>query len=249
VTGSPDIALEVLANPWALARRVAERLITLTAAEGRVFSVALSGGTTPRLLYEYLADPQCRDRLPWSRIHWFWGDERFVPHDDARSNYHMVQEAMLSRVPAPAANIHAIPTEGLTPEAAAAVYERDLRAFHETERGGSNSPLFDVVLLGLGTDGHTASLFPGSSALEERNHWVAAVTDAGNTARITLTYPALENVGHAAFLVTGAEKETILARLKHGDTALPAARFRPASGTLQVFADLAAAGQGAAVTR
>jgi 6-phosphogluconolactonase len=234
--------LKILGDPAALSRRVAEWMLEVaTATEGR-FAVSLSGGSTPRLLYRDLAEPPYRDAFPWPRVHWFWGDERFVPPDDALSNYRMVREALLSRAPIPAANIHPVPTEGLDPEAAAATYEHELKSFYGAERLDPARPLFDVTLLGLGEDGHTASLFPGTAVLAERGRWVAAVIGAKSEARITLTYPALESSRHAAFLVAGDGKQAMLSRLLRGDERLPAARLHPA-GTLWVFADVAAAGQ------
>jgi 6-phosphogluconolactonase len=242
MTRPPEARLEILADPEALARRVAEWLLSEAVSKDGVFAVALSGGSTPRRLYEQLAGPPCRDAFPWSRTHWFWGDERFVPHDDALSNYRMVREALLSRVPIPAVNIHPIPTEGVSPEAAAFAYERELKSFYGTERLDPARPLFDVTLLGLGPDGHTASLFPGTAVLAERHRWVAAVVGAKAEARITLTYPALESSQRAAFLIAGAGKRAMLDRLRRGDTGLPAARLRP-TGTLYFFGDAAAAGQ------
>jgi 6-phosphogluconolactonase len=233
--------LEILTDPEALARRVADWLLAMATARDSAFVVALCGGTTPRRLYEHLAGSPHRDTFPWSRTHWFWGDERFVPHDNALSNYRMVREAMLSRAPIPATNIHAIPTEGMDPEAAASAYERELKSFYGAERLVPGRPLFDVVLLGLGPDGHTASLFPGTIVLEERNRWVAAVVGAKSETRITLTYPTLESTRQAAFLVAGEDKRTILNRLRRSVCDLPAARLRPA-GTLCLFADIAAAG-------
>ena len=235
-----DVTMEVLADPAALAERVADLLSVLATAKGGTFAVALSGGSTPRTLYQRLAEAPYRDTFPWSRVHWFWGDERFVPQDDTLSNYRMVREAMLSHVPVPAGNIHAVPTEGTTPEAAAVAYERDLQTFYGAERLDPARPLFDVVLLGLGEDGHTASLFPGTSVLEERKKWVAAVIGAKSEARITMTYPVLDSTRHAAFLVAGKEKAAILARLRRGDDALPAAHIRPLGGGLHIFADAAA---------
>jgi 6-phosphogluconolactonase len=169
----------------------------------------------------------------------FWGDERFVPHNDTSSNYRMVRDAMLSRAPIPATNVHPVPTEGLTPEAAAANYERELKSFYGAERLDPESPLFDVTLLGLGPDGHTASLFPGTAVLDERERWVAEVVGPKPT-RITLTYPALESSRHVAFLVAGEEKRDIFERFQRGEDSLPAARLRPI-GTLHLFADAAAA--------
>jgi len=242
MTAQSDITMEVLPDPAALAERVAAWLFeTATAKEG-TFSVALSGGATPRTLYQRLAEPPYRDTFPWSRVHWFWGDERFVPHDNTLSNYRMVREAMLARVPVPLANIHPVPTEGMTPEAAAGAYERELKAFYGAQRLDPARPLFDVVLLGLGTEGHTASLFPGTAVLEERGKWVAAVIGAKSEARITLTYPALDSTRHAAFLVTGNDKAAILTRLLHADESLPAAQVRPLAGAPHMFADSAAAG-------
>jgi 6-phosphogluconolactonase len=241
MTKSLTADLESLADPDALAQRVAGwRLDAAVAAEG-VFAVALSGGSTPRLLYQYMATPRFRDRFPWPKTHWFWGDERFVPHGDAESNYRMVQEALLSHVPIPAANIHPMPTEGITPAAAAAAYEGQLRSFYGATRLDPARPLFDVTLLGLGPDGHTASLFPGMAVLGERERWVAEVDGAKSQTRITLTYPALESSRRIAFLIAGAEKRTVLDRLRRGDDSLPAARLHPA-GKLWIFCDTAAGG-------
>lgn len=233
--------LEAFPTPEELAQRVAAWIVELARAKERAFAVCLSGGSTPRRLYELLAEPPYRERFPWPRTHWFWGDERFVPHDDDLSNYRMVKEALLSRAPIPAENIHAIPTEGLGPDASAAAYERTLKSFYGADRLDAARPLFDVNVLGLGPDGHTASLFPGNAALRERDKWVCAVTGAKREARITLTYPALESCRHAAFLVAGSEKRAILERLRRGDRSLPAAHVRP-TGTLSIFADAAAAG-------
>ena len=235
--------LEILADPEALSRRVADWLVEISTARGGVFTLALSGGGTPRRLYELLAGPLYRDVFPWHRTHLFWGDERFVPRDDASSNYRMVRDAMLSRAPIPATNIHPVPTEGITPEAAASDYERELKSFYGAERLDPARPLFDVNLLGLGPDGHTASLLPGTAVLEERERWVVAVVGPKSTpesTRITLTYPALESSRHVAFLVAGKEKREIFSRFRRGEQTLPAARLRPI-GTLHLFADAAAA--------
>ena len=238
MSGRPDLETEILGDPEKLARRVAEWLLATAAAkQGRVV-VALSGGSTPKRLYELLVDTA----FPWARTHWFWGDERFVPHDDPRSNYRMTREAMLSQAPIPEDNIHPMPTEHVAPEAAAAAYDAELKAFYGQDRLDPARPLFDVTLLGLGPDGHTASLFPGTAVLGERHKWVAAVLDGKLEPRITLTYPALESSRTAAFLVAGAEKHEMLARLLDGDGDLPAARLA-AVGKMRLFADTAAAGR------
>jgi 6-phosphogluconolactonase len=238
---SQDMRLEVLSDLETMSRRVADWMLELAIDKDGPFAVCLSGGNTPRRLYECLAEPPYRDRFPWPRTHWFWGDERFVPHDDARSNYRMANEALLSHVPIPPSNIHPIPTEGPDPAAAASDYERMLKSFYGSERLDRARPLFDINLLGLGSDGHTASLFPGSPVLAERGRWVAAVVGFRPEARITLTYPALESSRHVAFLVAGKDKHAIFERLRRGDGTLPAARLRP-KGTLWMFADEAAAG-------
>ena len=239
MTDPTDATLEILADPEAWSSRVADWMLEAAMATRGDFTVALSGGSTPLALYRILAQLPYRDAFPWSRTHWFWGDERFVPPADTQSNYRAVRDALLSRAPIPATNIHPIPTEGVSAAAAAISYERDLQSFYGAERLDAARPLFDVTLLGLGSDGHTASLFPGSAALTERNRWTAVVAGAKSETRITLTYPVLESSRRVAFLVVGEEKRAILARLRLGDETLPAARLRPA-GTLWLFADAAA---------
>ena len=230
--------IEAAANGEALAHRAARWIADLAAASSGRFAIALSGGSTPRRLYQLLADSPYRDTMPWERVHWFWGDERFVPWDHPDSNYGMVRAALLARAPVPAENIHGIETAG-APADAARAYEGVLDAYYGGGALDSARPLFDVQLLGLGPDGHTASLFPGTSVLEERTRRVAEVIGAKAEARITLTYPALESSRHMAFLVAGAEKREILARVLAGDRALPAARLRPV-GDLTWFVDAAA---------
>jgi 6-phosphogluconolactonase len=240
VSAQPKARYEVLADPAALSLRVADWLLDMAIAKDGLFSLNLSGGSTPKALYEYLAQPRYRDIFPWARTHLFWGDERYVPHDDALSNYRMVREALLARAPIPAANVHPIPTNGPSPEAGAAAYEQELKAFYGAAHLDPARPLFDVTLLGLGPDGHTASLFPGTAVLAERTRWVAAVVGAKSESRITLTYPALESSRVAAFLVEGKEKHAILNRFRSGDDRLPAAHVHP-TGTLWIFADEQAA--------
>lgn len=241
MTSPAQAVLEILPDPDALARRVADWITAIALAKDGPFSVALSGGSTPRRLYETLATDPWRAAFPWARSHWFWGDERFAPPDDPRSNYRMAREALLSHVPIPPDAIYSVPTNGVTPAQAADAYGRELAAIYGSCVLDPERPLFDVTLLGLGEDGHTASLFPDSPALSEQRHWVAAVVGADGDPRITLTYPALESSGHTAFLVEGRAKRDVLNRLLRGDGDFPAAYLRT-DGELRVFADVAATG-------
>ena len=240
MTTASSTEIRTFDSAEALAQNVAEWLCALVQASDRDFAVCLSGGATPRLLYERLAAPAVASRLPWKRTHWFWGDERFVPHDDPDSNYRMAREAFLSQVPIPSDNIHAIPTEGLSPEQAAAAYEATLKEFYGTDVLAPDRPLFDVTLLGIGENGHTASLFPGQPALQERWRWAVAVLGVNAQPRITLTYPALDSSRDVAFLATGAGKRDVVARARAGDRAIPAALICPI-GRLHWFTDRAAA--------
>ena len=225
----------LFADAEALGRHAAQWFCAVARRSSGNFAVALSGGSTPRRLYELLAGAE----LPWERVHWFWGDERFVPPDHPDSNYRMAREALLSRAPVAAANVHAMPTEGISPEEAALEYEATLKRFYGAETLLPERPLFDLILLGIGEDGHTASLFPGHASLEETRRWVVAVHGAKSRARITLTYPALQSSRETAFLVTGAAKKDALRRARAGDRAFPAGRLRPVGG-LHWFADRAA---------
>jgi 6-phosphogluconolactonase len=231
-----EAPLATLADPAELARHAADWLLAIAEAKIGRLSLCLSGGSTPRLLYELLAEPPYRERFPWSRAHFFFGDERFAPHDSPLSNYRMVREAMLSRAPVPAENIHPVPTEGVCPAEAAAAYERCLKSFYGAGDLDPARRLFDATLLGLGKDGHIASLFPGAAALQERRRWAVAVEGVKPEPRITLTFPALESSAHAAFLVAGAEKRLVLTRLRAGDASLPAAQF-DCGGALRLFCD------------
>lgn len=230
--------VDVANNPETLAHRTAGWLTDLAANSRGRFGICLSGGSTPRRLYQLLAEDPFRDALPWDRVHWFWGDERCVPWDHQDSNYGMVRAAMLTRAPVPPQNIHGIVTTG-TPENAARAYEQVLKSYYGPASLNPAQPLFDVMILGLGPDGHTASLFPGTNVLGERNRWAVEVVGARPEPRITLTYPALESSRHTGFLVAGADKREILARALTGDQALPAARVNPI-GELTWFVDAAA---------
>ena len=231
-------------NPQEVARAAADRFVEIGRAaideRGR-FSVALSGGSTPKRAYELLAGEDYRDKLDWSKSHIFFGDERCVPPDDAESNYRMANEAMLSRVALPARNIHRIQGVG-DPVANARLYEDELRTFFNDAAW----PRFDFVLLGMGDDGHTASLFPGSAALKEQQAWVAANwVEKFKAYRITLTLPAINHAAHIAFLVTGESKAERLAEVLSGENVpepLPSQLIKPVNGSLEWLIDKAAKG-------
>jgi 6-phosphogluconolactonase len=232
----------IVADPGALAAEAAAIVAGIAAESVRErgrFVVALAGGTTPKGLYARLAAAPFQLRIDWSRTWVFFGDERCVPPADRDSNYRMAQESMLGAVPVPAAQIFRIPGEVPDPAAAAAEYERRLRATFDPE------PVrFDLVLLGMGVDGHTASLFPGSPALDERDRLVVAVDAraAAVRARITLTLPVFNAARHVLMLVSGAEKARAVAdALRNATSSLPVARVRPAPGTLTWLLDQAAA--------
>ena len=173
--------------------------------------MSLSGGSTPKTLYGLLASDEFRERFPWQRVSWYWGDERFVPYDHPESNYRMTREAMLSKAPVPPENIHPVPADG-TPDEAALRYERTLQAAYGATVLDPARPLFDITLLGLGPDGHTASLLPGEPVLDERKRWVAAVSHGRPEVRITMTYPVIESSRHVAFLVAGRKRRRCSAR-------------------------------------
>ncbi len=233
----PDLHIAV--DREALATEVADWFAARVAAAAGLVRVALSGGSTPRDLFAKLAAPPYREAIPWARVQLFWGDERFVPEDHPESNYGMTRRALLDHIVIPAANIHPIPTDG-TPEDAARRYEARLRAVYGAETLNPARPLFDIVFLGLGEDGHTASLIPGQAVLAERRAWVAAVTEGRPETRITLTYPALESSRHVAFLVAGASKAAICRAVRAGHADVPAAHLHPHGETLW-FLDRAAA--------
>ena len=233
--------VEILPDSQTLARHVAEWMTQAALAASRPFRVSLSGGSTPKTLYSLLASDDFRNRFPWERVSWYWGDERFVAYDHPDSNYRMTREAMLAKAPVPPENVHPVPADG-TPEEAARRYERTLREAYGAATLDPARPLFDITLLGLGADGHTASLLPGQPVLEERTRWVMAVSHGRPEVRITMTYPAIDSSRSVAFLVVGREKAAILNVIRGGDSALPAARVRPV-GELIWFVDKAAAGQ------
>jgi len=222
-----------------LSQHAADWIVERTLASQKRFAICLSGGSTPKRLYELLATPPRCERLPWARTHWFWGDERAVPQCDPRSNFRMVAEAMLWRAPAPKANIHPIPTAPMSLNECAAQYAATLKRFYGAEKLIGDRPLFDLTLLGLGEDGHIASLFPGSPALAEASRWVLPVVGETLLNRITLTFPPLASSRTVVFLVVGKNKRDALARARSGDQALPSARLHPV-GPVHWFMDRAA---------
>ena len=236
--------IEVAESREALSHAVAKQFVRLTTdavrARGRC-TVALSGGSTPRSVYRMLAYEPFRSRVRWDQIDFFWGDERHVPPDHADSNYKMAADAMLSKVPIAETQIHRIRGEMAAAEQAAEEYEREIRAFFNDAL-----PRFDLVDLGLGVDGHTASLFPGTPALDERErlcvaNWVATL----GAYRMTLTLPVLNAARAVVFIVSGAEKAPIVRELVRGSDpsrGFPAALVQPTDGELWWMLDRAAAG-------
>jgi 6-phosphogluconolactonase len=236
----------VVADAEAVARAAAEEVVEAAAraiAERGRFTVALAGGSTPRRLYALLADAAgpFRGRVAWDRVHAFFGDERHVPPDHPDSNFRMAREALLGHVAV--ASVHRM--RGELPDAAEAAraYEAELGRFFALDPAKDPPPRLDLVLLGLGPDGHTASLFPGTDVLEERRRWVAAPrVERLGTDRITLTLPVLDRARRVVFVVSGAEKAEAVARVLAPDEAPPpAARVRPEPGALRWILDRAAA--------
>lgn len=234
-----------------LARAAAEHFISLAGESidqrGR-FSVALSGGSTPRAAYARLASPEHAGKIDWTRVHLFWGDERCVPPAHPDSNYRMVRHTLLERVPVPQENIHRMLGE-LDPATAARAYELDVRRFFlsaSEEQGPEPSLLlrFDLVLLGLGPDGHTVSLFPGTGALQAQDRWVVEnyVKRLGEW-RLTLTPELINAAGQVTFLVSGAQKAEVVREVLLGPRRpeeLPAQLITPARGTLLWMMDVPA---------
>lgn len=237
------VEIKIVPDSAALNRVAAQEFKSLAesaiAARGR-FSVALSGGNTPRSIYSLLAQ-EYKTALPWSKIHFFFGDERSVPPDHPDSNYRMANEALLSHVPIPPENVHRILAE-LDPEPAAQEYENQLREFFHLAHDAW--PRFDLVMLGLGEDGHTASLFPGSSALEEKSRLVVPTwVEEKKTFRITLTYPVLNHAAEVEFVVSGAGKAQILWDVLRPSpfVSFPAQQVKPENGRLLWLLDQDAA--------
>ena len=202
-------------------------------ANGGRIAVCLTGGSSPRQLYALLAGDPYRSKIPWDRVHWFIGDERFVPASDPLNNMGAARRTFLDQC-APAANIHPIPTDAASPDAGAQRYAEELKSLYGAEQLDPARPLFDLVLMGVGPDGHTASLFPGGPALEETGRWVVGVAKANVepfVPRVTLTLPALNSCREMLFGVAGADKRAILTRVFDGEN-LPANRAQSAGETV-----------------
>jgi 6-phosphogluconolactonase len=241
--------IQIVENGEAVSRAAAEMLVSLaleklTSKES--VAVALSGGSTPKNMFAILANEAAlRDRMPWDRVHFFWGDERHVAPDHSDSNFRMTNETMLAKVPVPPENIHRIRAENPDSEKAAEDYEQELQRFFKLEP--EQLPAFDCVFLGMGPDGHTASLFPGTKALHERerlvvSNWVAKF----QSYRITMTTPVLNNADMVIFLISGAEKaeplQVVLEGQKQTDL-FPSQLIEPTHGKLLWLVDQAAAGR------
>jgi 6-phosphogluconolactonase len=216
-----------------LAKAAADRVTARIAANNDRAAICLTGGSSPKSLYRLLASEAYRNQIPWDRVHWFIGDERFVTDDDPLNNMAMARQLFLDRY-APAANIHPIPTDADNPEQAARYYEQELKSFYGADVLDPNRPLFDLVLMGVGPDGHTASLFPGDPALEEKTRWAVGVPQAPVAPfvpRVTLTLPALNSCREMLFEVSGAEKRAILTRVLAGEN-LPSNRAQANGATI-----------------
>lgn len=242
-TSDPRRIIEV-ADPAALAEAAAKRVLARIAENGGRVAICLAGGSSPKALYELLATETLRAKIPWQRVHWFIGDERFVPASDSRNNMAMARRIFLDRF-APTSHIHPIPTDAENPDEAAAHYEAELKSFYGSAMLDPARPLFDIVLMGVGPDGHTASLFPGYPAVDETARWVVGVPQANVepfVPRVSLTLPTLASCREMLFELSGAGKRAILTRVLSGEN-LPAARAR-SNGETVFLVDTAALPEG-----
>lgn len=241
-SGNPEIRIfdDLEQLSWAAATRFEEQA-RVKVIEKKPFSVALSGGSTPKLLFELLASPGFQGRVRWANLQAFQVDERCVPPDDAQSNYRMIRQALLEAVPLPAENFHRMAAERPDRENAAREYAEELSCTLHPAPG--TGPRLDLIFLGMGPDGHTASLFPGSPALHESKEWVTPNFVAKlNSFRLTLTLPVLNAAAHIIFLVAGADKAEVLRQVLEGPPGqFPAQLIQPINGTLSWFLDRSAA--------
>ena len=233
----------VVADPVALADSAAKRLMARIEANSGRIAICLTGGSSPKKLYQLLATDAYAKQIPWDRVHWFIGDERFVSSADPLSNMAMARGIFLDRF-APKDHIHPIPTDVATPDQSAERYERELKSFYGANDLDPARPLFDLVLMGIGPDGHTASLFPKYPAVNETKRWVVGVPQAHVepfVPRVSLTLPALASCREMLFELAGNEKRAILAKLST-DESLPANRARSIGETV-LLVDQAAMGE------
>jgi 6-phosphogluconolactonase len=232
--------LLVVADPAALAKAAADRVMARIDANQARIAICLTGGSSPKQLYALLASETYRSRIPWDRVHWFIGDERFVPPSDLRNNMAMARKIMLDAF-APPSNIHPIPTDSGSPDESAGRYAHELKSFYGAERLEDVRPLFDMVLMGVGPDGHTASIFPDYPAMGETGRWVVGVPKANVepfVPRVTLTLPALASCREMLFEVAGSDKHAILTRVLAGEN-LPANRARSNGETVWLMDEAA----------
>lgn len=234
--------LQIVRDADALAEEAAWRIARDLAQNSARSAVCLTGGSTPERLYRTLAGEPFRSALPWDRIHWFWGDERLVPQSDPRSNAGMARRLLLDRVPVREEMVHVIPVDVESAAAATRAYEAELQRFYGAERIDPARPLFDIVLMGMGRDGHTASLFPGHAQLNEQQRWAVDVPDPALepfVPRVTLTFPVLAATSDMLFLISGESKRDAVGRIL-ADADLPAGRAQ-SNGSLVWLIDRAAA--------
>lgn len=224
---APNRHIVVVEDAVALAEAAAERLVERIEANPGRIAICMTGGSSPKRLYELLATEPYRSEIPWDRVHWFIGDDRFVPSGDPLNNMSMARTAFLDAC-APPANVHPIRTDAANPDEAAALYTRELQSFYGIDKLDKARPLFDLVLLGVGPDGHVASLFPSYPAIEIKDRWVVGVPEAHVkpfVPRVSLTLPALASCREMLFLMSGEDKRGILTRVLKGED-LPANRAR-----------------------
>lgn len=234
MAGGPET--HIFADPSDLAVHAADWIERLIGAHAGYFRLALSGGSTPKLLFSLLA----KRPVDWSKVVFYWIDERFVPPGHPDSNYRMAHETLLGPIQARADHIRAMPTDG-TPADAAARYEAVLKADYGSETLDPKRPLFDLVLIGLGSDGHICSLLPGTPVLDENTRWVAEVPTGRPEIRLTLTYPSVQSARTTAFLVAGPDKADAVKRAHAGDRTLPGGRLKPEGDVVWLLDKAAAA--------
>ncbi len=244
---SSNVEIRILPTPQELFEVAAEEVVraaTEAVAQRGRFTIALSGGSTPKNLFNLLAT-NARTVFPWDRTYFFWSDERHVPPTDPESNYRMAEEIMLSKIPVNAGNVFRIAAENPDAAAVAEAYEQTLRKFFQLQPG--QVPVFDLILLGMGPDGHTASLFPNTAGLQEKTRLVIANwVDKLKTNRLTMTLPVLNSARTVAFLASGTDKAQVLRTVLEEDAPpeqYPAKLVRPSDGRLMWFVDRAAASQ------